>query len=143
MFSLGRPRGRSVLSKPKRATVFADHDSSPKGQPRVTLRRIELINESKPNAQKINRQQKSIIFFGYFEIRWIPKLPSISFDVEPIFRELCAGSFAGTDAIWLSVLGLPHKQFESSKKQVFLHRRLRQLGYPTREPFVRTRTFGK
>ncbi len=36
---LGRPRGRSVISRPRRRTILSDHEASPNGQPRLTARR--------------------------------------------------------------------------------------------------------
>ena len=43
---LGLPWGRRVLSRPRRATTFDDHFSSPSGQPRFTLFRIALSSDS-------------------------------------------------------------------------------------------------
>ena len=43
---LGLPWGRRVLSRPRRATIFDDHFSSPSGQPRFTLFPIALSSDS-------------------------------------------------------------------------------------------------
>ena len=43
---LGLPCGRRVLSRPSRATIFLDHDSSPIGHPRLTLLRIAVNSAS-------------------------------------------------------------------------------------------------
>ena len=43
---LGLPCGRRVLSRPSRATIFLDHDSSPIGHPRLTLLRIAVNSNS-------------------------------------------------------------------------------------------------
>jgi len=36
---LGRPRGRWGISRPRRRTIFSDHEASPNGQPLLTARR--------------------------------------------------------------------------------------------------------
>ncbi len=43
---LGRPRGRSVVSRPNRRPACSLHDAPPNGQPRCTLRRIACNSSS-------------------------------------------------------------------------------------------------
>ena len=58
---LGRPRGRSVLSRPNRQTICSDHKASPKGHPRFTERRsadnsASVCGESTSSTQFARRR---------------------------------------------------------------------------------------